>query len=164
LCLCGLKNRQEEELPSKPFDLLLVEDNPAHVLIIKSTLRGWNDMEYKLHTVTDGLAALDFLNRRPPYEEAPLPDLILLDLNIPKLSGLEVLESIKATEPFKLIPVIILTTSKHESDIRACYMRGANSFISKVAEYANFKDVMQSIYTYWMRHNQLPSRTGEAGR
>jgi two-component system, chemotaxis family, response regulator Rcp1 len=146
-------------LPRRPFNLLLVEDNPAHVLIIKSTLRGWNDMDYLLHTVSDGLAALDFLERKPPYQAVPLPDLILLDLNIPKLSGLDVLESIKASEQFKLIPVVVLTTSKHESDIRACYMRGANSFISKVAEYSNFKDVMQSIYTYWMLYNQLPSRT-----
>jgi chemotaxis family two-component system response regulator Rcp1 len=149
--------RREVMLPSKPFNLLLVEDNPAHVLLIKSTLRNWNDIEYKLHTVIDGEAAIDFLEKKPPYQDAPLPDLILLDLNIPKLSGLEVLERIKVNDHFKFIPVVILTTSKHESDIRACYMRGANSFISKVAEYANFKDVMQNLYTYWMVYNQLPS-------
>jgi two-component system, chemotaxis family, response regulator Rcp1 len=145
-------------LPSKSFNLLLVEDNPAHVLLIKSTLRNWNETDYTLHIVTDGEAALDFLNKKPPHQNSPLPDLILLDLNIPKLSGLEVLEAIKANDKFKLIPVVVLTTSKHESDIRACYMRGANSFISKVAEYASFKDLMQSIYTYWMVYNQLPSR------
>jgi two-component system, chemotaxis family, response regulator Rcp1 len=149
----------EEALPSKPFNLLLVEDNPAHIMIIKSTLRGWKDINYLLYTVTDGEAALDFLNKRPPYEDVPLPDLILLDLNIPKLSGFEVLEAIKANEDFKIVPVVVLTTSRHENDVRACYMRGANSFISKVAEYAHFKDVMQSIYTYWMTYNQLPSRS-----
>ncbi|MEW6733078.1 MAG: response regulator [Acidobacteriota bacterium] len=146
-------------LPSKPFKLLLVEDNPAHIMIIKSTLRGLSEIDYSLYTVTNGEAAIHFLNKRPPYEDVPLPDLILLDLNIPKISGLEVLERIKADEQLKAIPVVVLTTSRHESDIKACYMRGANSFVSKVGEYAYFKDIMQSIYTYWLNYNQLPPRS-----
>jgi len=147
-------------LQSRPFNLLLVEDDLAHVMIVKSSLRNWSDVACLLYTVNNGEAALDFINKRPPYEDSPIPDLILLDLNIPKLSGLEVLESIKANDQFKSIPVVILTTSRHENDIRACYMRGANSFISKVAEYSCFKELMRSICTYWMVHNQPPSPRG----
>lgn len=129
-------------------------------MIIKSTLRNWHDGDYRLSNVTDGAAALDYLNRRAPYQDVAMPDLILLDLNIPKMSGLEVLEAIKADERLKTIPVVVLTTTKRESDIKACYQRGANSFVAKVGEYANFKNVMQSLYTYWMTYNQRPPQIG----
>ncbi len=148
-------------MSSKPFHLLLIEDNPAHISLVKATLRSASNIDYVLSTITDGVAALDFLNRKTPYQESPRPDLILLDLNIPRLSGIEVLESIKANEHLKAIPVVILTTTKRESDVKACYMRGANSFISKVGEYAIFKNTMQTLYAYWILCNQRLSN-GEA--
>jgi CheY-like chemotaxis protein len=142
----------------RPFQLLLIEDNEAHIMLIKATLRSSIDLDYSLDVVTDGAAALDYLYRRPPYESVSRPDLILLDLNIPKLSGMEVLEWIKANEQFKAIPVVILTTTRRESDVQACYMRGANSFISKIGEYNTFKNTMHSLYNYWINYNQrLPN-------
>jgi two-component system, chemotaxis family, response regulator Rcp1 len=151
-------------LAAKPFQLLLIEDNPAHVMLVKATLRSSPELDYSLDVVTDGAAALDYLDRRAPFEQAPRPDLILLDLNIPKFSGMEVLESIKVNERLKAIPVVILTTTQRESDVQACYMRGANSFISKVGEYSIFKNTMQSLYDYWINCNQrLPQFEAQTG-
>ena len=105
----------------RAIEILMVEDNPGDVRLTREALKGgkiWN----QLHVVEDGVAALDFLHRRAPHTDAPRPDLILLDLNLPKKDGREVLAAIKSDESLKLIPVVILTTSQAEEDVIRAYL------------------------------------------
>jgi CheY-like chemotaxis protein len=114
----------------------------------------------RIHTVEDGVEALDFLHRRPPYADAPRPDLILLDLNLPRKDGREVLAEIKADPALRTIPVVVLTTSRARDDVLRSYDLHANCFISKPMDLNEFNAVVKSIEDFWLTVARLPSPSG----
>ena len=136
-------------------NLLLVEDNPGDIKLIQETLKE-NRFLTELTVITDGEEALNYLKRRGEYEFEPHPDLILLDLNLPKLNGQEILAEIKKDEELKRIPVIVLTSSTEESDIYKSYNLNANCYISKPVDLDNFIKVIRSIENFWLTIVKLP--------
>jgi CheY-like chemotaxis protein len=139
----------------KIIDILLVEDSPADVLIAREALA-----EAKLfntiHVAEDGVEALDFLYKRGKFASVPRPDLILLDLNLPRKNGREVLAEIKADENLKSIPVVVLTTSSAEEDILKSYNLHANCYVVKPVEFDSFVKAVQSIQQFWFSIVSLP--------
>jgi chemotaxis family two-component system response regulator Rcp1 len=139
----------------KCVEILLVEDNPVDVLVTKRALQGGNVCN-NLHVVQDGEEAMDFLYQRGKYSNAPRPGLILLDLNLPKKSGREVLAEIKQDPGLLHIPVIVLTTSEADADILLSYSLHANCFITKPVDLDKFTDVVRSIEGFWFTVVNLP--------
>jgi CheY-like chemotaxis protein len=135
-------------LEESPVVILMVEDNPTDVLIAKEGFFGAK-MSNTLHVADDGIEAIEFLNQRGKYAAAPRPDLIVLDLNMPRKNGQEVLAEIKADDNLKNIPVVILTTSKSADDIGKAYGLHANCFISKPVDFDEFTEVVQRIQDFW---------------
>lgn len=144
----------------KAVEILLVEDNPVDVLMAREAL-GDAKLNNRLHVVEDGEEAMDFLLRRDKHLDAPIPDLILLDLNLPKKSGREVLEEIKRTPALLHIPVVVLTTSEENRDILLTYDLHANCFITKPVDMEQFIQVVKSIEGFWFSVAQLPEATSE---
>ena len=140
----------------KRLQILLVEDNPGDVRLTQEVLIE-NGALLDLHVVENGVEAIEFLNRKDKYNDAPRPDLVLLDLNLPKKSGREVLSEIKANDVIKTIPVVVLTTSQAENDIVKAYGLHANCYITKPANLAEFIDVMKAIEYFWLKVVKLPS-------
>ncbi len=140
-----------------PIEILLVEDNPGDVRL---TLEAFKDAKVSnsLSVVQDGEEALAFLNREGKFVQAPRPDLILLDLNLPKKDGREVLQEIKADQNLKRIPVVILTTSQAEEDIFRTYNLHANCFITKPVDFGQFIKVVKSIEEFWLTIVKLPGK------
>jgi two-component system, chemotaxis family, response regulator Rcp1 len=141
---------------TRPARVLLVEDNEADVRLTREALRDAGDA-IRLSSVTDGEHALAYLRREAGYEEALRPDLVLLDLNLPRKNGLEVLEEMRADPDLACVPVIVLTTSSAEHDVVACYSRGANCFVVKPLELDEFMDLIGAIRTFWLGVARLPS-------
>ena len=139
----------------KPIEILLVEDNPGDVRLSIEVLRDAK-VHNHLTAVGDGVEALSFLRREGIYADAPHPDLILLDLNLPKKDGREVLAEIKADDHLKRIPVVVLTTSQSEEDILKAYELHANCYISKPVNLDQFIKVVQSIEAFWLTIVKLP--------
>lgn len=137
------------------IQILLVEDNEGDILL---TLEAFKELKVKnnIAVVKDGVEAIEFLKSQGPYSGNTLPHLILLDINMPKLNGIEVLEFIKKDERLKSIPVVMLTTSSSESDISACYERAANCYITKPLDFAQFLKVVEAIETFWFTIAKLP--------
>ena len=144
----------------RPIEILLVEDNPGDVRLTREALTE-SSVRNNLSVVSDGQAAIDFLEKRGPHGNAPAPDLVLLDLNLPKVSGHEVLRRMKSSEAFKMIPVIALTTSDAQRDIQACYNEHVNCYITKPMDYAPFMDLMRSVADFWMSRVELPERPSQ---
>ncbi len=140
-----------------PAEILLVEDNPSDVRL---TIEAMKEGQFKncLHVASDGEKALAYLCRKPPYENAKRPDLILLDLNLPKKDGREVLREIKQIDRLKRIPVVVLTTSKAEEDICRMYDLHANCYISKPMDLEKFIQVVKQIENFWLTLVSLPDR------
>jgi len=149
---------RETEL--KPIEILLVEDSPTDILITQEAFEQARLLN-KLHVVEDGVAALAFLRRQEPYTQTPRPDLILLDLNLPKKSGREVLAELKSDEALKFIPVVVLTTSQAEEDVLKSYDLHANCYITKPVDFTKFVEVVHSIEYFWFSVVTLPLRTGK---
>ncbi len=140
----------------KKLKILLVEDNPEDILIAERALTKANMKEKsELFIVRDGQEALDFLYRQGQHENAPRPDLILLDLKLPKVSGHEVLQKIKEDEHLRRIPVIVLTVSEREEDMVKAYDSGASGYITKPPSSAEFARVIETVLDYW-RISELP--------
>ena len=139
----------------KPIELLLIEDNPAEVRL---TIEGLKDARIanNFSAVMDGDSAIEFLHRRGKYRDAPRPDLILLDLNLPGIDGRAVLRHIKEDPQLKIIPVVIITSSEAESDIIKSYEAHANCFVSKPIDFAGFANVIRSIEHFWFTVVRLP--------
>jgi chemotaxis family two-component system response regulator Rcp1 len=139
----------------RPAEILLVEDNPGDVEL---TREGFESAKVRNHlnVVPDGMEAIEFLRRRGRYADAPRPDLILLDLNLPRKDGREVLAEIKADDDLKMIPVVILTTSKADEDIVRTYKLNANCYITKPVDFAGFEKIVQSIELFWFSVVVLP--------
>jgi len=137
------------------IDILLVEDNPGDVRLTKEALKE-SKIKNSLYVVDNGEAAIDFLYKRNGFEDATIPDLIILDLNLPKKDGKEVLTEIKLDEDLKHIPVVVLTTSKSEEDILKSYKLYANCYITKPLELDNFIEVVKTIENFWLTIVKLP--------
>ena len=140
---------------SDPIQILLVEDNPADVRLTKEAFSE-SRINNELHVVVDGAAALDYLMESGNGSDRVVPDLVLLDLNLPKINGLEVLRQIRKHELLKMIPVIILTSSSSPEDINDCYTEGANCYISKPHGYDAFLEVVTQIEDFWLTVVHLP--------
>lgn len=132
----------------KPVEVLLVEDDPGDVILTQEGLRA-SKLHINLHVVDNGEKALAFLHRSPPYEDAPRPGLIILDLNLPRVNGMEVLREIKSNEELQTIPTVILTTSRAEEDVVRSYKLGANCYVSKPLNLDEFVKVVGSIESFW---------------
>ena len=139
----------------KPIEILLVEDNPGDVRLVKEALRDGKVLN-KLHAVKDGVEALDFLKRKGEYADAVHPDLILLDLNLPRKNGHEVLAEIKVDPDLKRIPVVVLTVSKAEEDVMITYNLHGNCYITKPIDFDQFVHVVKAIEDFWLTIVKLP--------
>ena len=140
---------------TRPIEILLVEDNPGDVRLTLEALKE-GKLRNRLSVVRDGVEALAHLRRSGPYAQAARPDLILLDLNLPKKDGREVLAEIKADEDLKRIPVVVLTTSKAEQDILKVYNLHANCYITKPIDLDQFLRVVKAIGEFWLELVKLP--------
>jgi chemotaxis family two-component system response regulator Rcp1 len=138
-----------------PIEVLLVEDSPGDVRLTREALRDANSAIH-LHVATDGVEAMAFLRREGNQVGAPRPDLILLDLNLPRMDGREVLVHIKADHSLKTIPTIILTTSESEADILKSYQLLANCYLSKPVQLEAFESLVKSINDFWLTKAKLP--------
>ena len=139
----------------RAIEILMVEDNPGDVRLTREALKGgkvWN----QLNVVEDGVAALDYLCQRAPYQQASRPDLVLLDLNLPKKDGREVLAAIKSDVSLKTIPVVILTTSQAEEDVLRAYNLNANCYVTKPVDFDQFTRIVQTIEQFWLTVVTLP--------
>ena len=137
------------------IEILLVEDSPTDALLTREALE-YSKVLNTLHVVDNGEKAMNFLRQQGPYAQAPRPGLILLDLNLPRKSGLEVLTEIKADSSLKTIPVVVLTTSNAEEDVVKSYGHHANCYIKKPVDFGNFADVIRSINEFWFSVVTLP--------
>ncbi len=141
----------------KVIDILLVEDNPGDVRLAQEALKE-SKVRNQLFVVSDGVEAMAFLRRQGKYAGMPRPDLILLDLNLPRKSGREVLSDVKTDESLKQIPVVVLTVSRAEEDIMKCYTHHANCYITKPLDFHNFMKVTRSIEQFWLTIVKLPPK------
>lgn len=137
-------------------EILLVEDNPGDVILTIEALKDAK-VHNRLSVVRDGIEAMAFLRREGNYENAPRPDLILLDLNLPRKNGREVLAEVKSDEDLKTIPIVILTTSAEEQDVLKAYMLSANCYVTKPVDFQQFTDVVRGIETFWLSIVKLPA-------
>jgi chemotaxis family two-component system response regulator Rcp1 len=149
-----------KRLTGRPAEILLVEDNPGDVKLTERALKDGRILTH-LHVAENGEGALAFLRREGEHADAPRPDLILLDLNLPRKDGREVLAEIKADESLKRIPVVILTTSRSEKDIDRTYDLHANSYIIKPVDLKQFVEVIKLCGNYWLALVELPSGEDE---
>jgi chemotaxis family two-component system response regulator Rcp1 len=139
-----------------PAQILLVEDSPGDIRLTREALRDAK-IANELQVVGDGEAALDFLHQRGPYADMPRPDIVLLDLNLPRKDGREVLQEMKADEELRRIPVIVLTTSVAEGDVLCSYDLHVNAFVTKPLDLAGFVQVVRSIESFWLSIVRLPT-------
>jgi len=142
---------------ARPIEILLVEDNPGDARLTREALREGR-VHNRLHHARDGVEALAFLRREAAYVDAPTPDLILLDLNLPKKDGREVLSELKDDPRLRLIPVVVLTTSEAEQDILKTYELHANCYITKPVDLEKFLEIVRVIEQFWLAVVKLPTR------
>jgi len=141
----------------RPVEILLIEDSPSDTELTVEALREAKVRNH-LSTVEDGVLAMDFLRRRGKFCDAPAPDLIMLDLNLPRKDGREVLAEIKADDELKTIPVVVLTTSRADQDVLRAYNLHANCFITKPVDFEQFLEVIRSIESFWLFVVTLPPK------
>ena len=149
-----MKTNQEKD---KPMQVLLVEDSPGDVRLTMEAFKQTNP-SIRLHVANDGVEAMAFLRQEQGKEDAPRPDLILLDLNMPKMDGRQVLARIKEDENLKTIPTVILTTSESEGDISRSYQLNANCYLNKPVQLDAFENLVKSINEFWLTMAKLPQR------
>ena len=143
----------------EPLEILVVEDNDDDIVMIREALDGAH-MINLLQVVRDGEEALAYLRREGKYRDAPRPGLVLLDINMPKKNGFEVLTDMKADESLRAIPVVVLTTSTREEDVIRCYANGACTFISKPVDFEKLQQVANHFSLYWVLTARVPSPKG----
>lgn len=143
---------------SAQIQILLVEDSPSDQLLAKEALDK-STFSSVLHIVSDGVDAMAYLRGEGKYESAVLPDLILLDLNLPRKDGRQVLAEIKSSEELKRIPVVVLSTSQSEQDLKQAYGLHANCYIAKPVDFQEFKRAVQSVQDFWFHTVSLPNRS-----
>ncbi len=138
------------------IEILLVEDSPSDTELTIEALRK-GKLDNRLSHVEDGVEAMEFLNRKSSYTQAPRPDLILLDLNLPRKDGRELLAELKSDPDLRTIPVVVLTTSKADQDVLRAYQLQANCYITKPVDFEQFVDVVRSVEHFWLEVATLPS-------
>ncbi len=141
----------------RPIEILLVEDSPSDAELTVEALKD-GKISNNLNVVEDGVQAIDFVRRRNTFSQAPRPDLILLDLNLPRKDGREVLAELKGDPDLRSIPVVVLTTSRADKDILCAYNLNANCYITKPVDFRQFLDVVSSIEQFWLSVVTLPRR------
>ncbi|MEO5336159.1 MAG: response regulator [Magnetospirillum sp. WYHS-4] len=139
----------------RDIEVLLVEDNAGDARLVEEAFREWR-MVNRLHRVIDGVEAMAFLRGEPPYAGMPKPDLVLLDLNLPRKDGREVLLEMKSDPVLRSIPVVALTTSTDHEDVDACYQIGANAYVSKPLDFAEFFNALSALRSFWFSVVTLP--------
>src|SRR3989442_5977483 len=147
----------------RAFDILLVEDNPADTRLALEALKE-SGLELKARAMRDGAEALSLLRREDPYADAPLPDLIFLDLNLPGLGGRELLGEIKSHAVLKRIPLAVLTSSRSRDDVLQCYELGANCYITKPPGWDEFARAISKAVSFWLGHSARPGGTSRPAR
>jgi CheY-like chemotaxis protein len=140
------------------IEVLLVEDDPGDVLLTREAFEG--KIRNTLHVVNDGVEAMAFLRNEGRYERTPMPDLILLDLNLPRMDGREVLAMVKEDPELRLIPVVVLTTSDAEEDVVSSYSLHANAYVSKPVDFERFIEVVRQIDDFFISVVRLPQQAG----
>ena len=148
-------NPKSRDLIELPKEIILVEDNPGDVYIVRSSLAD-TKLDHNFYHVRDGEEIMTYLHQEQGYQNTPRPDLILLDLNLPKKNGFEVLAEIKADSKLRIIPVIILTSSDSERDILRSYELYANSYIVKPSNYFDFFQAIKKLELFWLNLVELP--------
>jgi CheY-like chemotaxis protein len=143
--------------PARQIEVLLVEDDPGDVLMTREAFESYK-LTNQLHVVQDGADAMAFLRREGEYADAPRPDLVLLDLNLPRMDGREVLHAIKTDPSLANIPVVVLTTSEAEEDVLRSYSLHANAYVTKPVDFERFIDVIRQIDDFFVSVVRLPSR------
>ena len=141
----------------RTIDILMVEDDPGDVRLTREALKG-SKLLHSLNVVEDGVAALDYLRRNPPYQDAVRPDLVLLDLNLPRKDGREVLAAMKQDPALRAIPVVILTTSQAEEDVLRAYNLNANCYVTKPVDFDQFMRIVRTIEEFWLNVVTLPPK------
>lgn len=141
----------------QPVEILLIEDNPGDVRLTEEAFKE-TDVPNRISVAKDGVEALAMLQRRPPYTNAVAPDIILLDLNLPRMDGRELLADLKRDPDLAHTPIVVLTTSNAPADIRQAYELGGNCFVTKPVDLDEFMDVVRAIEAFWLRVVTLPSR------
>jgi CheY-like chemotaxis protein len=144
-------------IAAKPIDILLVEDSKGDIGLIEEVFEEAK-IKNNLHIAEDGEEAILFLNNQGPFSDAPRPDIILLDLNLPKKDGREVLQEVKEDDNLKNIPIVVLTTSKAEEDILRSYNLHANAYVTKPVDFNQFIKVIKTIEDFWLQIVKLPSK------
>ena len=143
-------------IDAEPIDILLVEDNPGDANLTQEAFDE-GSIENTLHTVVDGVEALDFLHQHGEYAEAPCPDMVLLDLNLPRKDGDEVLEEVKGDPDLRRIPIVILTSSEAEEDIKKAYDHYANAYLRKPVDPFEFIEMIKQFEEFWFSIVRLPA-------
>jgi CheY-like chemotaxis protein len=146
-----------DQVLERPVEILLVDDNYADIRLVQEGFKEDNMVPYNLHIAKDGIEALEFLHQEGKFNEAPRPDIILLDLNMPRKGGREVIEDIKNTPELKYIPIIVLTSNERDADILNLYELGANSYIVKPVDSDKFIQVIKSL-KQWFSIIRLPKK------
>jgi len=141
--------------PDKTVEVLLAEDNPGDVMLTKKALKR-GKLANNLHVVTDGVEALDYLRQNGEYEDVPRPDLILLDLNMPRKDGQDVLKELKDDDELRTIPVVVLTSSESEEDIAKSYELNANAYLTKPVDFDGFIEIVNRLENFWFKVVKLP--------
>jgi len=141
----------------RTIDILMVEDDPGDVRLTREALKG-SKLLHSLNVVEDGVAALDYLRRNAPYQDAIRPDLVLLDLNLPRKDGREVLAAMKQDDTLRAIPVVILTTSQAEEDVLRAYNLNANCYVTKPVDFDQFMRIVRTIEDFWLNVVTLPPK------
>jgi CheY-like chemotaxis protein len=139
------------------IQILLVEDDPGDVLMTREAFED-NRVANKLHVVSDGAEAMEFLRKEGEHAEAPTPDLVLLDLNLPRMDGREVLAAVKADDALRQIPIVVLTTSESEEDVLRSYALHANAYVTKPVDFDRFIEVVRKIDDFFVSVVRLPGR------
>lgn len=152
-----MKRATDKKIDTKPIDILLVEDNPGDVRLTKEALRDAKVLN-EIYVARDGVEAMQFVHKEGSYTNAPMPDLILLDLNLPRKDGREVLAEIKKDPKLKHIPIVVLTTSKADEDIIRTYNLHANAYITKPVDLNRFVEIMHALEEFWFTIVKLPPK------
>ena len=144
-------------MKGRPIQILIVEDSPSDAFIVTEALKHGEEPN-EVFAVHDGVEAMEFLRHQGKYSDAPRPDVILLDLNMPRKDGREVLAEIKTDERLKSIPVIVLTSSAADQDVLTAYRLHANCYLAKPVDFSKFKEMVGTIETFWFKNVTLPPR------
>ncbi|WP_447962898.1 response regulator [Nitrospira sp. Ecomares 2.1] len=144
-----------------PIEILLIEDNPADIRLTQEAFRAAR-LHNTIHVAQDGVSAMSFIRQTAPFQDAPRPDLILLDLNLPKMDGREILKEIKSDPHTRTIPVVVLTTSEDEGDVLRSYDLHANAYLVKPIDVLRFIKMIQSLESFWLSVVKLPPKVPES--